>query len=366
MNEDLCLDREGFPLEEIYEPPELKTVFNDFVSELPRELLEWIKKFVEQNLTRLVGIEGKLELSVIVDANTVISQAINYIKKGQYPLIIELSKTPFIRFYAPPSIYKDTLDNEEELIKIAKKIAKKKKISVDMALGSLKTEIKTILEHIEIIAPEGDEEYKKAKELVGWRDLGDVEYVWLYFSINAKGVVSNDTDITETIIRSWKNMGPIKHLEMILRKGSISFVVTSLGGSVILDFVFRVFAAVIGTILGILKIVWENIKQLVNWIIGGFSKLSDEMKALILIATIILGYTFKKEIRESLEKVKEFIDRAKEFLNQLKDFISNILQKLSENLFIKLLMSLLKYSMNLIQLYRQINLSNIGVGGLSS
>ncbi|NJE26617.1 hypothetical protein E3E22_08310 [Thermococcus sp. MV5] len=358
MNEALYLDKESFPLEEIYEPPELKEIFDNLVSEMPLELLELIKNFVEENLSKLIGIEGKLEISVVIDANAVISQAISYIKKERMPLIIELSKTPFVKLYAPPSIYDETVYDEEKL----KEIAKKKKVPISV----LKEKMEEILSHIEIIAPEGYEEYKKARELVGWRDPKDIDYVWLYFSINAHGIVSSDKDITETIVRTWKNMGPIKHLEVTLAKGSISFSVMTLGGSAILDFVFRVLAAVIGTILGILKIVWGNIKQLINWIIGGFSKLSDEMKALILIATIILGYKFKEEIRESLEKVKEFIDRAKEFLNQLKDFISNILQKLSENLLIKLLMSLLKYSMTLIQLYRQINLSNIGVGGLSS
>lgn len=149
------VDNEGFPLEEIYKPPELNEVFNNLVSTMPSELLELVKNFVEKTLPTLIGIEGKLEVSVVLDANAVISQAINYIKKERMPLIIELSKTPFVKLYAPPLIYKETLYDEEKLKKIAKKkkVSMKKKISIDV----LKEKIKEILSHIEIIAPEGYE-----------------------------------------------------------------------------------------------------------------------------------------------------------------------------------------------------------------
>ncbi len=339
---------ESISVQNIYEAPELKPIFDEFLVELPPSMLEIIKQFAERILMDITGIKGTLELSIVVDANQVISEAINYIRDGRLPLIIELSKTPFVKLYAPPSIREETLKDERKL----EKISKKKGIPVE----ALKSAIEEILEHITFKVPEGYEEYKKAMKLVGERDPDDVDYVWLYFSINATAIVSSDKDITETTIKTWKNMGPLKYIEVILRRGSLSFVVLSLGGRAILEFLFKIILAVIGTILGILKVMWSYTKRIIAWISEGIQNLS-ELQALALFATLgAIVYYFGREIKEWAETL---VNRVIEFLRSVKDFIISLLNIILDSLIVRALRTLMGYSAILIELYKEINLKDI-------
>ncbi|WP_246112330.1 PIN domain-containing protein [Thermococcus aciditolerans] len=351
---------ESISVQNIYEAPELKPIFDEFLVELPPSMLEIIKQFAERILIDITGIKGNLELSIVVDANQVISQAINYIRDGRLPPIIELSKTPFVKLYAPPSIREETLKDKRKL----EKISRKKRIPVK----ALKSAIEEILEHITFKVPEGYEEYKKAMELVGERDPKDVDYVWLYFSINANAIVSSDKDITETTIKTWKNMGPLKHVEVILRKGSLSFVVFSLGGSAILDFLFKTILAIISTILGILKAMWNGVKSVIAWIGEGIQNLS-ETQALILFMTLgAILYRFGREIKEWIENL---VNSVIEFLKSVKDLIVGLLEVILDSPVARALRSLIEYSVILTELYKEINLRDlegnvIKVGGFNA
>lgn len=103
----------------IIESPEIRRIFEDTVLGIPVELLEKIKYFVENNISRIIGVDGKLEIRIVVDANTVISQTINCIKRNDQPLIVKLSKSP--KVYAPTKILKETLEDELKLSKVARK-----------------------------------------------------------------------------------------------------------------------------------------------------------------------------------------------------------------------------------------------------
>lgn len=335
-------------IEDIYEPPELRPILDDFLNDIPSDLLELVKQFAEHLLVNITGIQGKLELSIVVDANQVISQAINYIRDGRLPLIIQLSKTPFVKLYAPPSLREETLNDERKL----KKISKKKGIPIE----TLKSTIEEILEYITFEVPEGYEEYKKAIELVGERDPDDVDYVWLYFSINATAIVSSDKHITETTIKTWKNMGPLKHVEILLRKGSLSFIIFSLGGSAILDFLFKIVLAVVSTILGMLKVMWEGVKSVIAWIGKGIQNLSETQALILFMALGAILYRFGREIREWIENL---VNSVIEFLKSIKDFILGLLKIALNNPLAKALKSLLEYSAILAELYKEINLKDI-------
>ncbi|WP_461864775.1 PIN domain-containing protein [Thermococcus sp.] len=359
---------EKISVQNIYEAPELKPIFDEFLIELPPDMLELIKEFAEHALMNITGIKGKLELSIVVDANSVISQAISYMKKGRTPLIIELSKTPFIKIYAPPSIYDETIYDEKKLEEIAERLAKEKKSAVNTLKEKLNEKMEEILNHIKIITPKGYEEYKKAKELVGWRDPKDVDYVWLYFSINAHAIVSFDKDITKTTIRTWKNMGPLKHVEAILRKGSLSFVVSSWGGSAVLDFLFKIVLAIVSTILGMLKVMWEGVKSIIAWIGKGIQNLSETQALILFMALGAILYRFGREIKEWIENL---VNSVIEFLKSIKDFILSLLEIALNNPLANALKSLIEYSVILMELYKEINLRDlegnvIKVGGLNA
>ncbi|ASJ04667.1 PIN domain-containing protein [Thermococcus barossii] len=348
MNANTIISISRIPFENIYEPPELKYILNNFLNDLPPGILELVKQFAEHLLVNITGIQGTLELSIVVDANQVISQAINYIRDGRLPLIIKLSRSPFVKLYTPPSIREETLNDERKL----EKISKKKGIPVE----ALKSAIEEILEHITFKVPEGYEEYKKAMELVGERDPKDVDYVWLYFSINANAIVSSDKDITETTIKTWKNMGPLKHVEVILRKGSLSFIVFSLGWSAILDFLFKIILAIVSTILGMLKVMWEGVKSVIAWIDKGIQNLSETQALILFMALGAILYRFGREIREWIENL---VNSVIEFLKSIKDFILGLLEIALNNPLAKALKSLIEYSAILTELYKEINLKDI-------
>jgi len=347
----MMVNEQGFKLREILELPEIKRIFDDLISEMPVELLETVKTFVENTLSKIIGIDGELEVRIVVDANVVISQTINYIKKDVQPIIVELSKSPFIKVYAPSKIFDDTINDMPKL----SKIAKKKKIELDL----LKEKLSEVLSCVEILEPKGDKEFEMARQLIGSRDPDDVDYLYLYFSINATGVVTNDNDFENLPkVQKWKNMGPVKELTIILTRGSISFALMTTSGAVIADLLFKIVTAILGVILGILSIVGKNFERLIKWVIDGFSNLPNELKIVVTVALVVLGYGFRREIKEALEKIVVFISEVIEFLRRIGEFISNIVDQInlySGGKIAKAMESLLIYSAELIQLYEQIN-----------
>ena len=155
---------------------------------------------------------------------------------------------------------------------------------------------------------------------------------------------------------------PSKKLSVVLTKGSISFALMTTSGAVIAEFLFKIVAAILSVILGILSIIGENSKRLIKWVIDGFSNLPNELKIVITVALVVLGYEFRKEIKEALEMIRVFISEVIEFLRRIGEFISNIVDQInlySGGEIAKALESLLMYSAELIQLYEQINLEDL-------
>lgn len=366
----MMVREQGFELQEILEPPELKEIFDNLISELPEELLETIKTFVETNLSKIIGIDGKLEIRIVVDANMIFAQTKGYIEHGSLPSIIRLSKSPFVKMYAPSKIFEDTLENEDELAKLARKITRR--LGREIAVEKVKQKMSEILEHIEILDPEKDKEFEMAQQLIGSRDPDDVDYVHLYLSIKATGIITRDSDFDDLPnVQTWKDTEPVKELRAILTKGSISFALTTTSGAVMVDLLFKIVAAILGIILGIFSAIWKNLERLVKWVIDGFSRLPNELKVVIAVAMVVLGYGFREEIKEALEKIRGFIGKVIEFLRQISEFILKTKDQISlyGGEITKAMESLLLYSAQLIQLYEKINLedfSQIGEEGISS
>lgn len=201
----MMVKEQGFELHEITESPKLKEIFDSLISEIPKDLLETIKTFVENNLSKITGIDGGLEIRIVIDANVVFSQTIGYIKYGSLPSIIRLSKSPFVKIYAPPKIFEETIGNESELFKITRKVGG------EITVEEVKQKILEILEHVKILNPGGDKEFELAKKLIGGRDPDDVDYLHLCFSIKA-GIVTRDTHFDNLPkVQKWENLGQVKN-----------------------------------------------------------------------------------------------------------------------------------------------------------
>lgn len=353
--------KHGFELHEITEPPELKEIFDNLISELPEELLEIIKTFVETNLSKIIRIDGKLEIRIVVDANIIFAQTKGFIEHCSLPSIIRLSKSPFVKMYASSKIFEDTLENEDKLAKLARKITRR--LGRETTVEEVKQKKSEILDHVEILDPEKDKEFEMAQKLIGNRDPDDVDYIHLYLSIKATGIITRDSDFDDLPkVQRWKDTDPVKELVAILTKGSISFALTTTSVAIMVNLLFKIVVAILSIILGILSAIWKDLERLVKWLIDSFFRLPNKLKVVIAVAMVVLGYVFREEIKETLEKSRAFTSEVIEFLQGIDEFISDIMAQI--NLYFggeiaKAVESMLKYSAKLIQLYKQINLEDL-------
>ena len=222
----------------------------------------------------------------------------------------------------------------------------------------MKEKLSEVLSCIEIIDPEGDREFKKAQLLIGSRDPDDVDYLQLYFSIDAMGIVTNDSDFEDLLgVQTWKDMGSIKKLTVDVTVGSISFALITTSGTAIADFLSKIITAILSVILNTLSVIGKNIKQLIELAIYSFSGLSSELKIIVIAILIISWYTFRKEIDNIIKQIKLFIEKVIEFLHQIIEFISYMLQVNFHSCgeIVRVVGSLSMYSVKLIKLYKQIN-----------
>ena len=180
----------------------------------------------------------------------------------------------------------------------------------------------------------------------------------MYFSINAICIVTNDSDFEGLLgVQTWKNMGSIKKLTVDATVGSISFALIATSGTAIADFLSKIITAILGIILDTLSIIEKNIERLIEWAIYSFSRLSGELKIVVIAILIISWYTFRKEIDNTIKQIKLFIEKVIEFLHQVIEFISYMLQVNSHSCgeIARVIGSLSMYSVKLIRLYKQIN-----------
>lgn len=245
------------------------------VKSLDPSARQYCKEYLEKNLQHL--LENKLEMSLIVDANAVISDALAYVEKGK-SFLMEISKSPFLKMRAPDWL-------KQELDKKIPEIAGKRKISEE----EFRKAVFDILEKVELEYLTDSSAYFAACLKVGYKDPKDVPYVALYFSVKSHGILTKDRDITNLSgIKTWEKPGQVGKIIGIFEEGAFSFLVIGEGLAPVLRFLFETFITVLSSIWEIIKSLGNAIYSLVNGVVKTISNFPEWVKTLLLAAGVIV------------------------------------------------------------------------------
>lgn len=282
---------------------------------IPPSMLIYFKEHFEKNVSQMIRRSAQMELRLVVDASTVISELISFVKKGS-SLLFELSLEPFIKLYAPHKIIEEV---EEELPRIADE--------QDLDLNFLTDSWRKLLSRIKIMTPADMEARLEGYRLVGARDVEDVPYLALTFSFETHGIITRDKDIIEQPeIRTWK-IGKVKSVVTIFKKGSFSFFVTSHLLLPMFQLVFKISVSILRVILEVIKVVIQFFGNLIAGAIKAISRLPDWLKLLIGLTTLvmILHYRTREAMIDCIKKIGKAIgDFMLQLYGSIKDLIAKI------------------------------------------
>lgn len=247
------------------------------LKDIPPQLLNHLKRYFEQNISSFIGGSFKLELRLVVDSSSVISNLISFAKKGQ-SILHKLIKEPFLRLYAPSTL-------KEEVEKNIPEISKKKKLD---KLLLMKTWRMDILPKITVLDPADFKAMFKGFLVVGMRDVTDVPFVALHFQLGTHGVITKDKDIIEQpVVRTWR-IRRVGGLITVFKKGAFSFFIYSKVLPNVLYAVFKIGVAVLRIVFEILAKIIQFFTNLAIGAVRAISKLPDWAQLLVGIAAIVL------------------------------------------------------------------------------
>jgi hypothetical protein len=87
------------------------------VEDIPPQLLSYLSLQFQRNVSEALGKNVELDLKLVVDTSSLISELIPFVKMGKSTLY-EVAKGPFISLYAPSKLIEEV---EEKIPKIARK-----------------------------------------------------------------------------------------------------------------------------------------------------------------------------------------------------------------------------------------------------
>lgn len=331
-----------------YNFQEIDKSLDEIIRNIDKSFLRYCKSYFEKNLLYIYG--NTLELTLIIDANTIISDALAYIKNNQ-SFLLTIMKSPFLKILAPRWL-------KQELEKKIPEISKQKKIDEN----NFRSVISILLEKVNIVEVD-DKSYQIASAKIGQRDEKDVPYLALYFSIKSHGILTKDKDITEIRdIKTWERPGIAGKVISIFERGAFSFLLVGEGLPLVFRFLYETFVT-------ILRGIWEVIQAILiainSFIKKGFetvSRFPDWIKALIGIDAILL--ILWDESREmTVNILQNFAQGVINILKWFYDVTKNILNFIAPliNIGLTVLAFLFTKIDETITMYKQINLSSASV-----
>jgi predicted nucleic acid-binding protein len=278
-------------------------------------MLIYFKEHFEKNVSQMIGRPAQMELRLVVDASTVISELIPFAKNGS-SLLFKLSLEPFIKLYAPHKIIEEV---EKELPRIADE--------QNLDLNLLTDSWRKLLSRIKIMTPADMGAWLEGYRLVGARDIEDVPYLALTFSFETHGIITRDKDIIEQPeIRTWK-IGRVKSVVTIFKKGSFSFFVTSHLLLPMFQLVFKISVSILRVFLEVANAVIQFFSDLIAGVIKAVSRLPDWLKLLMGLATLamILYDRTREAMIDFIRKIGKAIgDFMFQLYESIKGFIATI------------------------------------------
>ena len=311
---------------------EIDKSIEGILKDIPLQLLSYLKRNFEQNISTFIGGSFKLELRLVVDSSSVISNIISFAKKGQ-SVLHKLIKEPFLQLYAPSTLKKEVEGNIAE-------ISKKKRLDKELLMKTWRMDI---LPRITILDPSDFEAMFKGFLVVGRRDITDVPFVALHFQLGTHGVITKDKDIMEQpVVRTWR-IRRVGGLITVFKKGAFSFFIYSKVLPNILYAVFKIGVAVLRIVFEILAKIIQFFINLASGVVKAISKLPVWAQLLVGIAAIIL--ILEERTRNlAVEFLKRVGEAIFEFASEVYTVMKNLLESLAP--LVQITLTVLTYLFN--------------------
>ncbi len=295
---------------------EIDQSLEKIIGEFPPQLIHHLQSCFQKNISDALGKTVEMSLKLVVDTNTILSELISFAKKGKSALY-ELAEGAFLSLHAPPKL----IEEVEEKIPL---IAKEKRLN-----RSRLTEVwkELFLPRIMITNVNDFLANLFGLATVGKRDMDDVPFVALNFSLKAHGIITADKDIMEQPeVRVWK-VGKIRQLITIFKKGSFSFFVSS-------RFLLPLFRAVVQVGLLVLRALFEFACELarvganlVKGLVKKLSKLPLWIK-LLLGLSVIAMFSMERTRRAATEVLRIAAESVAGFLSQIYESVKKLLDEI--------------------------------------
>jgi len=311
---------------------EIDRSIEGILKDIPPQLLNHLKRNFEQNISSFIGGSFKLELRLVVDSSSVISNLISFAKRRE-SILHKLVKEPFLRLYAPSTLKKEVERNIAE-------ISKKKKLDVELLMKTWRTEI---LPKITVLNTSDFKAMFKGFLAVGTRDKTDVPFVALHFQLGTHGVITKDKDIIEQpLVRTWR-LRRVGGLITVFKKGAFSFFIYSKVLPNVLYAVFKIAVAVLRIAFEMLAKIIRFIINLASGVVRAISGLPDWAQLLVGIAAIIL--ILEDRTRNlAVEFLKRVSEAIFEFASEVYTAIKNLLEYLAP--LVQIALTVLTYLFN--------------------
>jgi predicted nucleic acid-binding protein len=287
------------------------------VEDIPPQLLSYLGLQFRRNVSEALGKNVELNLKLVVDTSSLISELISFARTGKSTLN-EVANGPFISLYAPSKLMEEV---EEKIPEIARKT----KLAENRLIQAWQ---QVFLPRIVVSDCRDILSSLFGQATVGMRDAEDVPFVALTFSLRAHGILTRDRDMMEQPqIRTWK-MGGVKKLVTVFKKGTFSFFVSS---NLLVPLFRAIFQLGITILRSLLELAGEIIKagaNLVKGFIDGLSKLPDWAKLLFGLA-VVAFLTIEETRRKAIEIVQKVGEAISAFLSQMYNLLKQLLEKLA-------------------------------------
>ncbi len=277
----------------------VKKAIDETANVLSDEFVADIKRYFENNFNSLLN--SKLELSIVIDMNAILADAEALVQKGE-SFLLELMKSPFLKFYAPDYL-------EIEIKKKIPEYSKLRKLDTD----TFEKAINTIKSNIIIGSPD-PESLIVSSQLLESIDVKDVDYYAMHLTLNTNGILTKDKHLTKIPeLRTWKRPGELGSIVRVFKRGTLSFVILGRGIPAVLKSLASIFMIILKGICEVVKHFLELASMFITGAIKTISELPEWVQIALGIVTIIL--LINKESREAIMKFIK--DIAKAFMDFL-------------------------------------------------
>jgi predicted nucleic acid-binding protein len=303
----------------------LDKALEDATEEINPELSNYLKSFVETNLSQLMNKKLIMKLKLVVDANAVISEILR-VAKGKESTILKLAKEPFLEFYAPHYLRK-------EIRQKIPKIAASKGLDEDRLKQIWREEFEP---NVKFVASNVFDAELKAFSIIGGRDKKDVPYVTLSLSFESHGIITYDKDIIEqSELKTW-SINRVKHTVTVMKQGSLILFGSATSIELLIKLLRSFSSGVVRAVIWFIGAAIEFVSSILSGAAKKIAKIPTWLLAVLggLGIALILVLIFSEKARNNVAQwVNEFVKVTREMFNKVIENARFILKEFTNLLF---------------------------------